>query len=213
MIGRIPAWAGFIRLVPVSARSGGHDGRYYTAAAPFQRTAWIHLSYLLPSHPMERPSMRAPLSQDTLNAHEKGVSYNQSYLAQMWGGGYPSDEQQSMIAEDSGPGENYCVDYADDDDSSSSLSVPNESMDFDLVYSLYSFSATVAGQASVIRDDSLFLMDDSNSYWWLVRVLRTQEVGYLPVNNIENPFERLARLYKHRNVDVRLLFLSSYTLK
>ncbi|KAK6985243.1 heat shock protein, partial [Favolaschia claudopus] len=47
-----------------------------------------------------------------------------------------------------------------------------------------------------------FLMDDSNSYWWLVRVLKTQEVGYIPAENIETPFERLARLNKHRNVDL-----------
>jgi len=157
--------------------------------------------------------MRAPLSQDTLNAHEKGVSYDQSYLAQMWGGGYPSDEQQSMIAEDSGPGENYCVDYADDDDSSSSLSVPNESIDFDLVYSIHDFAATLEGQASVVKGDGLVLMDDSNPYWWLVRVLKTQEIGFIPAGNIETPFKRLARPNKHRNVDVRPICLLPYTLK
>ena len=87
-------------------------------------------------------------------------------------------------------------------DTSSSLSIPNESIDFDLVYSLTNFAATVEGQASVVKGDSLFLMDDSNSYWWLVRVLKTQEVGYIPAENIETPFERLARLNRHRNVDV-----------
>lgn len=94
-------------------------------------------------------------------------------------------------------------------DSSSSLSIPNESIDFDLVYSLTNFAATVEGQASVVKGDSLFLMDDSNSYWWLVRVLKTQEVGYIPAENIETPFERLARLNRHRNVDVcRATFLT-----
>jgi hypothetical protein len=90
----------------------------------------------------------------------------------------------------------------EDDDGSSSLSIPNESIDFDLVYSLHSFAATVEGQANVVKGDSLFLMDDSNSYWWLVRALKTQEVGYIPAENIETPFERLARLNKHSNVDV-----------
>jgi hypothetical protein len=69
----------------------------------------------------------------------------------------------------------------------------------------------VEGQANVVKGDSLFLMDDSNSYWWLVRVLKTQEVGYIPAENIETPFERLARLNKHRNVDVSTFFKSSYT--
>jgi hypothetical protein len=62
--------------------------------------------------------------------------------------------------------------------------------------------ATVEGQASVVKGDSLVLLDDANSYWWLVRVLKTEDVGYIPAENIETPFERLARLNKHRNVDV-----------
>ena len=45
-------------------------------------------------------------------------------------------------------------------------------------------------------------MDDANSYWWLVRVLKTEDVGYIPAENIETPYERLARLNKHRNVDL-----------
>lgn len=113
---------------------------------------------------------------------------------------YPSDEEHSVLEDDS-DGEDR-DDYMDDDDGSSSLSIPNESIDFDLVYALHSFAATVEGQANVVKGDSLVLMDDSNSYWWLVRVLKTQEVGYIPAENIETPFERLARLNKHRNVDV-----------
>ncbi|KAL4067101.1 hypothetical protein V8B97DRAFT_1874128 [Scleroderma yunnanense] len=116
--------------------------------------------------------------------------------------GGASDEEHSVLEDDS-DGEEREIDYMDDeDDGSSSLSIPNESIDFDLVYSLHSFAATVEGQASVVKGDSLFLMDDSNSYWWLVRVLKTQDVGYIPAENIETPFERLARLNKHRNVDL-----------
>ena len=114
---------------------------------------------------------------------------------------YHSDEEHSVLEDDS-DGEDR-DDYMDDD-GSSSLSIPNESIDFDLVYALHSFAATVEGQANVVKGDSLFLMDDSNSYWWLVRVLKTQEVGYIPAENIETPFERLARLNKHRNIDVCL---------
>ena len=61
----------------------------------------------------------------------------------------------------------------DDDDGSPSLSIPNESSNFDPVYSLHSFAATVEGQANVVKGDCLILMDDSNGYWWLVRVLKT----------------------------------------
>ena len=45
----------------------------------------------------------------------------------------------------------------DDDDGSSSLSIPNESIDFDLVYFLHSFAAIVEGQVNVLKGDSLFL--------------------------------------------------------
>lgn len=120
---------------------------------------------------------------------------------------YPSDEEHSVLEDDS-DGEDR-DDYMDDDDGSSSLSIPNESIDFDLVYALHSFAATVEGQANVVKGDSLVLMDDSNSYWWLVRVLKTQEVGYIPAENIETPFERLARLNKHRNVDVCTIYILS----
>ncbi|KAF9258904.1 hypothetical protein L218DRAFT_908878 [Marasmius fiardii PR-910] len=121
-----------------------------------------------------------------------------------------ADDSEHSVLEDDSDGEMDRDEYIeeeelmdeDDDDGSSSLSIPNESIDFDLVYSLHSFAATVEGQANVVKGDSLFLMDDSNSYWWLVRVLKTQEVGYIPAENIETPFERLARLNKHRNVDL-----------
>ena len=88
------------------------------------------------------------------------------------------------------------------DSLSSSPSIPDEDIDFTLVYALHTFLRTVDGQASVVKGDKLLLLDDSNSYWWLVRVLKTQAVGYIPAENIETPWERLARLNKHRNVDV-----------
>ena len=122
----------------------------------------------------------------------------------MWGEAYHSPEEHSAIEDDSDSNEHDDND-TDRDDSSSSLSIPDSTIDFDLVYSLHNFAATVEGQASVTKGDHLVLMDDSNNYWWLVRVLGTQEIGYIPAENIETPFERLARLNMHRNVDVRPL--------
>lgn len=83
-----------------------------------------------------------------------------------------------------------------------------EDIDFDFVYALHTFVATVEGQANAIKGDTMVLLDDSNSYWWLVRVVKDSSIGYLPAEHIETPTERLARLNKHRNVDVR--FLSSF---
>ncbi|WWC92990.1 uncharacterized protein L201_007954 [Kwoniella dendrophila CBS 6074] len=88
------------------------------------------------------------------------------------------------------------------DEESDTDSMPDENIDFSLTYALHTFLATVEGQASVVKGDSLVLLDDANSYWWLVRVLKTEDVGYIPAENIETPYERLARLNKHRNVDL-----------
>lgn len=99
-----------------------------------------------------------------------------------------------------------------------------EDIDFEFVYALHTFVATVEGQANATKGDTMVLLDDSNSYWWLVRVVKdgsigrrdsterpegpgelTDCVGYLPAEHIETPTERLARLNKHRNIDVSLL--------
>ena len=146
---------------------------------------------------MQSTEHRAPRRKDTFDLRDNEMQARNDRDA----GGLASDEEHSVLEDDSSIEGDDQIDYISDDDSSS-LSIPNESIDFDLVYSLTNFAATVEGQASVVKGDSLFLMDDSNSYWWLVRVLKTQEVGYIPAENIETPFERLARLNRHRNVDV-----------
>ena len=146
---------------------------------------------------MQSTEHRAPRRKDTFDLRDNEMQARNDRDA----GGLASDEEHSVLEDDSSIEGDDQIDYISDDDSSS-LSIPNESIDFDLVYSLTNFAATVEGQASVVKGDSLFLMDDSNSYWWLVRVLKTQEVGYIHAENIETPFERLARLNRHRNVDV-----------
>jgi len=124
---------------------------------------------------------------------------------------YGTDDEEHSVLEDDSEAEDG-EDYIEEDDISSTLSIPNESIDFDMVYAFHSFAATVEGQANVVKGDSLYLMDDTNSYWWLVRVLKTQEVGYIPAENIETPFERLARLNKHRNIDVSIIILTIFIL-
>ncbi len=51
-----------------------------------------------------------------------------------------------------------------------------------MIYALHSFAETV--KRTFVKGDASLLMDDSNSYWWLVRVLETQEVGYIPAENM-----------------------------
>lgn len=146
---------------------------------------------------------RRPVRQDTFDLREDLVAHEElddSLMENDYEDVYESDQadhHRSIIEDED-----------DEDDDSSQLSIPNESIDFDLVYSLRNFVATTEGQANVHKGDTLFLMDDSNSYWWLVRVLKTGDIGYIPAENIETPIERLARLNKHRNVDVRMLSIA-----
>lgn len=54
-----------------------------------------------------------------------------------------------------------------------------EDIDFELVYALHTFIATVEGQANATKGDAMVLLDDSNSYWWLVRVVKDSSIGML----------------------------------
>lgn len=54
----------------------------------------------------------------------------------------------------------------------------SEDIDFDFVYALHTFVATVEGQANATKGDTMVLLDDSNSYWWLVRVVKDSSIGW-----------------------------------
>ncbi|KAI9333338.1 hypothetical protein DFJ73DRAFT_630005, partial [Zopfochytrium polystomum] len=81
----------------------------------------------------------------------------------------------------------------------------DETIDYGLVYARHTFVANLEGQVCVLKSDSLELLDDSNSYWWLVKCIKTDEIGYIPAENVETPFERLARLNSVRNVQLTLV--------
>jgi SH3 domain len=52
-----------------------------------------------------------------------------------------------------------------------------EDIDFEFVYALHTFAATVEGQANAMKGDTMVLLDDSNNYWWLVRVVKDGSIG------------------------------------
>ncbi|KAJ3320643.1 hypothetical protein HDV06_005161 [Boothiomyces sp. JEL0866] len=74
-------------------------------------------------------------------------------------------------------------------------------IDYSMVYALYTFIASMDGQITVEKGQTLELLDDSNSYWWAVKNAANGEIGYIPAENIETPQEKLARFNKSRNVD------------
>ncbi|KAJ2160521.1 protein phosphatase regulator [Coemansia sp. RSA 552] len=89
-------------------------------------------------------------------------------------------------------------DLLSDNDSVSSL--VDEDVDYDYVYALYHFPQMVEGQVTVEEGEKLTLLDDSNSYWWLVQNLRDNQMGYIPADNIETALGKLARVNRRKNL-------------
>ena len=59
-----------------------------------------------------------------------------------------------------------------------------EDIDFEFVYALHTFVATVEGQANAAKGETMVLLDDSNSYWWLVRVVKDGTIGNQPYSDV-----------------------------
>ncbi|KAI9591118.1 hypothetical protein BDF19DRAFT_389790, partial [Syncephalis fuscata] len=116
---------------------------------------------------------------------------------------YPSEEDDMELYDEEG---DLAEDFDDSGEESglSTPKTPDEDISFDHVYALYRFDATQEGQLTVRRDTRLQLLDDSNTYWWLVRTEDDGAVGYIPAENIETPYERLSRLNRSRNVKLLL---------
>ncbi|KAK9377923.1 uncharacterized protein V1513DRAFT_372126 [Lipomyces chichibuensis] len=113
------------------------------------------------------------------------------------------DNREANIADYDDDAEDDEQDEDDRFELSSSPSIQDESdIDLSLVYALHTFKATQNGHADAVKGDAMVLLDDSNEYWWLVRMIKDSTIGYLPAEKIETPSERLARLNKHRNIDI-----------
>lgn len=78
-----------------------------------------------------------------------------------------------------------------------------EDIDFDFVYALHTFFATVEGQANATKGDTMVLLDDSNSYWWLVRVVKDGSIGkyFFVEYNFSSNMSRLPTCGAYRNAD------------
>ena len=86
-----------------------------------------------------------------------------------------------------------------------SLHILTEDIDFEFVYALHTFVATVEGQANATKGDTMQLLDDSNSYWWLVRVCKDSSIGrFSVVSAIKGEYSDLFQDTFPRNTSKRL---------
>ncbi len=101
-----------------------------------------------------------------------------------------SDEQQIELHQDD-------INYVEAD--LVSPSPPPEDIKPFYIYALYDFVATDPSHATTAKDDELILLDDSDSYWWLIQNVRDNSIGFIPADATELPQERLARLNRWKN--------------
>lgn len=112
----------------------------------------------------------APLSPSSTgsSSSESGFSHNQAFL-----------DEPGATDDDDDTGD---VSFLDDDrfvDSGwgGECLREAEDIDFEFVYALHTFVATVEGQANAAKGETMVLLDDSNSYWWLVKVVKDGTIG------------------------------------
>jgi len=70
------------------------------------------------------------------------------------------------------------------------------------LYALYEFSGNDPSHCELERDDAVFLLNDQDSYWWLVKKEYDGRIGFAPAECLETYHERLARLNCWKNEEL-----------
>ncbi|CCE61505.1 hypothetical protein TPHA_0A04310 [Tetrapisispora phaffii CBS 4417] len=90
-----------------------------------------------------------------------------------------------------------------EDDSYEQLPPPKE-LDPEKLYALYTFDGPDPSHCKLEQDEACVLLNDQDSYWWLVRKCKDNKIGFAPAEILETFPERLARLncWKNENMTV-----------
>lgn len=88
-----------------------------------------------------------------------------------------------------------------DSDDYQPLSPPKE-LDPEKLYALYAFNGPDPSHCQLRQDESCTLLNDQDSYWWLVKRSQDSKIGFAPAEILETFPERLARLncWKNENM-------------
>lgn len=76
---------------------------------------------------------------------------------------------------------------------------PPKEIDPDKLYSLHPFDAPDPSHCALEQDEDCILLNDDDSYWWLVKRCRDGIIGFAPAELLETFPERLARLNSWKN--------------
>lgn len=79
---------------------------------------------------------------------------------------------------------------------------PPKELDPEKLYALYAFNGPDNSHCQLEQDEDCVLLNDEDSYWWLVKRCRDSRIGFAPAEILETFPERLARLncWKNENV-------------
>lgn len=82
---------------------------------------------------------------------------------------------------------------------------PPEEIDPSKLYALYPFQGPDPSHCQLYQDQSCVLLNDQDSYWWLVKRCDDGKIGFAPAEILETFPERLARLncWKNENMSGR----------
>lgn len=86
-------------------------------------------------------------------------------------------------------------------------SYPPKELDPGKLYALYPFQGPDPSHCQLDQDQSCILLNDQDSYWWLVKRCNDDRIGFAPAEILETFPERLARLncWKNENISSQSL--------
>ncbi|CEP23912.1 unnamed protein product [Cyberlindnera jadinii] len=101
---------------------------------------------------------------------------------------------------------NLSLDYNEEDDFNDYVIEdplpPPKELHPDKLYALYAFKGDDPSHCELERDDAVVLLNDQDSYWWLVRKEKDSSIGFAPAECLETYDERLARLNCWKNEEM-----------
>ncbi|CCD25953.2 protein phosphatase regulator BUD14 NDAI_0G01770 [Naumovozyma dairenensis CBS 421] len=88
---------------------------------------------------------------------------------------------------------------------------PPQELDPEKLYALYAFKGPDSSHCQLEQDEACILLNDQDSYWWLIKRCNDGKIGFAPAEILETFPERLARLncWKNENMSSRSLDLTT----
>ncbi|SCV01953.1 LAME_0G19614g1_1 [Lachancea meyersii CBS 8951] len=90
---------------------------------------------------------------------------------------------------------------------------PPEEIDPSKLYALYPFRGPDPSHCQLYQDQDCILLNDQDSYWWLVKRCNDGKIGFAPAEILETFPERLARLNCWKNENMSSQSVDSADLK